>query len=182
MHINWGVSSPGAFSVVDPRGVISGVCTSTRGFISGGYSLGVNLQGVFSTHHIIWGHTGCPTPIVSSTGERFESDPHVIIVIIIIFISRNKGTSPLNWLPSQTVICIISLLRRPFMMGCGTKIYRKVPKIKLPKTNPNPNLKSYPNPKPLTINRIKPVRVRVDVRKYVYSNIVNNSALRYYYK
>ena len=50
MHINLGFISGRACSVVDPRGVISGVCTSTRGLIPGGYSLGgfsggVNLQG-----------------------------------------------------------------------------------------------------------------------------------------
>ena len=48
MHINWRGSSPGEFSVIDPRGVISGVCTSTGGSSPEGYSLGAFLQGLMS--------------------------------------------------------------------------------------------------------------------------------------
>ena len=47
MHINWGFISRRACSVVDPRGVISGVCTR-GGFISGGLQFGVFLRGLIS--------------------------------------------------------------------------------------------------------------------------------------
>jgi len=57
MHINWGFISGRACSVVDPRGFISGVCTSTGGevFISGGLQFGGFFSGGLISRGVISG-------------------------------------------------------------------------------------------------------------------------------